>query len=223
VSGLPARDTVPYLDIWPSALRTPGVEWDYPTAWPLRPAGAVPGEHARPAALADLPYDRTVYVTAGTSYHHRPGVLDTMIAGLRDAEVNVIATIGRDGDRRRFGPQPAHVRIEHFVPQDQLLPHVDAVVCHAGAGTTLGALAHGRPMVVVPQATDQFDLAAQVVAVGAGVCTGPDVPTREGIRDAVHTVLAGPGFRDAAGTVAGRITAMPTPAEVIDRLLAHVS
>ncbi|QWF83259.1 glycosyltransferase [Amycolatopsis sp. CA-230715] len=218
VDELPPRDDVPYLDIWPDALYPDGVAWEYPTRWPLRPEAAVPVAGEPHPALSGLPYERTVYVTSGTTHNTRPGVLEAMVEALREEQVNVVATIGRNGDRDRFGTQPAHVRIEHFVPQERLLPHVDVVVCHAGAGTVLGALAHGVPLVTTPLATDQFDAADQVERAGAGVVAEAST---EAVRDALRTVVAGPSFRDSADAVATRIAAMPVPHEVLKRLSAH--
>ncbi|GAA3559410.1 glycosyltransferase [Amycolatopsis ultiminotia] len=216
LDGLPGRGSVPYLDIWPDGLRPDGVEWEYPARWPLRPEGVVPAPGPRPAVLEGLPYDRTVYVTLGTTYNARPGVLEEMVAALRDESVNVVVTIGDGGDRGRFGDQPEHVRIEHFVPQERLLPEVDAVVCHGGSATVLGALAHGVPLVVAPLATDHFEVAAQVRAAKAGVVV--ESGDGNGIRDAVRAVLTDPVYRESAGTFADRIAALPSPATVLDRL-----
>ena len=141
LDSLPDRADTPYVDLWPDQLRPRGVEWDFPTRWPVRPEGVMPVVGNRPAIVEGLPYEQTAYVTAGTSHNTRPGVLETIVAALHDEGVNVIVTIGRDGDRDRFGTQPDYVRIAHYVPQAQLLPYVDVVVCHAGAGTVLGALA----------------------------------------------------------------------------------
>ncbi|WP_233621799.1 glycosyltransferase [Amycolatopsis sp. WAC 04182] len=146
-----------------------------------------------------------------------------MIAALHGEGVNIVATIGRDGDRERFGPRPDGVRIENFLPQQRILPYVDVVVCHAGSGTVLGALAHGVPLVVSPLATDQFDMAAQVDGAGAGVLTDPGSPTRTGIRDAVRTVLADPAYRESAASLAARIAAMPEPGSVLDQLSAYAN
>ncbi|MFJ8917414.1 glycosyltransferase [Amycolatopsis sp. NPDC102389] len=219
----PAHDTVPYLDIWPEPLLPPGITWDHPIRPPVRPEGVLPAGGSRPDVLDGLPYDKTVYVTAGTSHNTRPGVLETMISALHGERVNVVATIGRDGDRTRFGAQPDGVRIENFLPQQRILPYVDAVVCHAGAGTVLGALAHGVPLVVSPLATDQFDMAAQVDGAGAGVLTDPGSPTRTGIRDAVRTVLDDPAYRASAASLAAWIAAMPAPASVLEQLQEYVN
>ncbi len=215
---LPPRDDVPYLDIWPAGLRPDGVAWEYPTRWALRPEDALPVTAERPAVLDGLPFARTVYLTLGTTHNTRPGVLETMVSALRDEEVNLVVTIGRDGDRERFGSRPEHVRIEHFVPQQQLLPQVDAVVCHAGAATVLGALGHGVPLVVSPLATDQFDIADQVADAHVGVLAEP---TEDDLRLAVRALGADPSLRESAATMAGEIAAMAPPATVLDRLVAY--
>ncbi|MFL6125033.1 glycosyltransferase [Actinophytocola sp.] len=220
---LPGHDDVPYLDIWPDRLRGTGIEWDYPTRWPLRPENSLPVAGNRPAIVEGLPYERTVYVTAGTSHNTRPRVLETMVTALHGEGVNVVVTIGGNGDRARFGPQPDYVRIEHYVPQEQLLPHVDAVVCHAGAGTVLGALAHGVPLVISPLATDQFDMATQVADAHAGVLAGSGAPSWHGIRDAARLVRANPSYRESAAAVTAQVFAMPPPAAILDRLQAFAN
>ncbi|WP_409462148.1 glycosyltransferase [Amycolatopsis sp. GA6-003] len=211
---LPPRDAVPYLDFWPEELRPADVAWEYPTRWPLQPAGVMPTPGPRPAVLDGLPYDRTVYVTLGTTHNARPGVLESMVAALRDEPVNVVATIGRDGDLSRFGEQPGHVRIEQFVPQTQLLPAVDAVVCHGGSATVLGALAHGVPLVVLPLATDHFEVAAQIQAAEAGIA----VESADEILAAVQTVLTDRTYRASAESLAAGIAEQPGPAAVAARL-----
>ncbi len=82
------------------------------------------------------------------------------------------ATRGSDGRRR---PRPdaftalANVIVERYIPQGDVLPLADAVVCHGGSGSTLAALAHGLPLVLVPAGADQFDNAAACVAAGAAI------------------------------------------------------
>ncbi|MFE3175910.1 glycosyltransferase [Amycolatopsis sp. NPDC059090] len=214
LDALPSRDNVPYLDFWPEGLSPADVPWEYPTRWPLLPSGVVPTPGPRPPVLDGLPYDRTVYVTLGTTHNARPGVLEEMVSALRDEPVNVVVTIGQGGDVSRFGEQPDHVRIEQFVPQAQLLPAVDAVVCHGGSATVLGALAHGVPLVISPLASDHFEVAAQVQAAEAGIVAD----SGDGILDAVQAVLAGRKYRESAESLAAQIAGQPDPAAVAARL-----
>jgi MGT family glycosyltransferase len=96
---------------------------------------------------------------------------------------------------------PPYVLARPYLPQLDLLPHVDAVVCHAGHNTVCEALAHGLPLVVAPIRDDQPVIAGQVTEAGAGVRVrfarvGPDE-----LRTAMISVLTEPAYRAAARSV----------------------
>ncbi|WP_327236042.1 glycosyltransferase [Streptomyces sp. NBC_01317] len=230
-------DRVPCLEIWPASMRPDGTvaggagEWEFTERWPLRADHVTPepAQDAQPALLDGLPFEKTVYVTLGTGHGNLPGVLETMIRALHGERVNVVVTLGTNGDPARFAGQPPYVRIERYVPQKQLLPYVDMVICHAGAGTVLGALAHGVPLVVAPLAADQYDIAAQVVRARVGLLADPGEAASGGglsadaVRHAFRTVAGDEGFRERGVVVAGEIAAMPSPGRVVDRLVAYAA
>ena len=60
-------------------------------------------------------------------------LLRTLVAGAAALDVEVLVTTGRTVDPTALGPQPDHVHAAQFVPQDQVLDAVDAVICHAGS------------------------------------------------------------------------------------------
>ena len=109
-----------------------------------------------------------------------------MLAAAAELPARVLLTVGRDADIDALGPAPPNLRVEAWVPQADVLGHADLVVSHGGSGTTLGALAAGLPLVVVPLFADQPDNARRVAAVGAGVggVAGPGPPP-EPIRSSV--------------------------------------
>ena len=67
---------------------------------------------------------------------------------------------------------------------------------HGGAGSTLGALAFGLPLLIVPQGADHFYNADRVVAAGAAVQLMPDRLTADSARDAVRMLLHDDTFRE---------------------------
>lgn len=100
---------------------------------------------------------------------------------------------------------PDNVIVVPRVPMLELLPHVDALVGHAGVNTTLEALAAGLPLVLAPIRHDQPEMARQVVAAGAAVRlrfrrSGPDQITA-----AITAVLDDPSYRVAVARVAESI------------------
>ena len=63
----------------------------------------------------------------------------------RSVEARVLMTVGRKVDAADLGPLPPNARVEQWLPQDAVLEHAAAMLGHGGFGTTMGALARGRP------------------------------------------------------------------------------
>ncbi|MEV6953811.1 glycosyltransferase [Streptomyces sp. NPDC051183] len=116
------------------------------------------------------------------------------------------------------GPAPGNVLHLERVPQPALLPHLDAVVCHAGHNTVCEALAHGLPLVVAPIRDDQPIVARQVVEAGAGVRVRFGRTRAEEMRDALTAVLDEPGPRRAARRIQASFAAAGGAATAADRL-----
>jgi MGT family glycosyltransferase len=159
-----------------------------------------------------------VYVTLGTYVSGNVGSLRAAAAGVGELDVDVLVTVGPDGDSSALGPLPDSVRVERFVSQGVLLQYVDVVAHHGGSGTMLGALSHGLPQLVLPHGADQFLNAQALIDSGAGRCLTPHEITPESVGEAIDALLSTPGFRAAAGRIAEEIAAMPTPAETVPRL-----
>ncbi len=117
-----------------------------------------------------------------------------------------------------LGPVPDHVLVREFVPQLDLLAHLDAVVSHAGHNTVCETLAHGVPLVVAPIRDDQPAIARQVTDVGAGVRVRfGRVGTTE-FQGALPTGLDAPSYRAAARRVQASFAAAGGAAAAADHL-----
>jgi UDP:flavonoid glycosyltransferase YjiC (YdhE family) len=204
----------PHLDICPPSLQ----DEDFLAAEDrieLRPVA-----FSEPAALPAWDGRRTsrplVYLTLGTAFG-TPELLATAIKGLSTVDARVVVATGRVRPEQ-LGPVPDNVTVHAWLPQADLLPHVDVVVHHGGSGTTLGALAVGAPQLILPQGADQFANAAAVTAAGAGARLLPDEVTADAIADDVRTLARPGGHSDAARAVAEEIARMPGPDEVARRL-----
>jgi len=210
-----------YLDTCPAALQAPGFARPV-NSRPLRPEAAVAGGQGWSlpdfAERADRPL---VLLTMGTVFNDT-AALCTALDGLAQLDVNVLATVGPDGDPHAISIDPARVRIERFAPLGLLLGHCDLVVAHGGAGTTLAALAHGIPLVMIPQGADQFINTARVVTAGAGLPVPPARCTSAAIRDAAALVLRKRSYAASATSIAAQIAMMPTAELVASELAADV-
>jgi UDP:flavonoid glycosyltransferase YjiC (YdhE family) len=211
-----------YLDIFPPVLPTDAVS-HVPCRQLLRPDVA-DGRTGTDAALplpqggTDLPL---VYVTMGTVFNS-PAPLRMVLDALADLPVRILVTVGPDTDRAVLGTQPAHIRVERYVPQTLVLPHCHVVVSHGGSGTVLSSLALGLPQMCLPQGADQFLNAAAVATSGAGISLVPLEATAPAIRDAAIRLISEASFRSAAAVVAASIASMPSPDAVAAVLEALV-
>lgn len=162
---------------------------------------------------------KRVYVTLGTVFNSGSGDLfERLLAGLAEVEAEVVMTVGRDVDPAGFGPQPAHVRIEGFVPQAELLPAVDLVVSHGGSGTLMAALAHGLPSVLLPLGADQPHNAARAEALGLARTLDAAEATPEVIRLSVEAALQDEAARHRTRQVAEEIRRLPDVEQTVPLL-----
>jgi UDP:flavonoid glycosyltransferase YjiC (YdhE family) len=240
-AGLPAdpagralRDT-PYLTMVPGALEPKDApvpqlaqrfrhaarndELDVPAAW-------WPG-----AEDAPLVYASFGSVTGGAQLPYFPELYRRAIAALAELPARILLTLGEDPDPAALGPVPENVHVERWVPQDAVLAQAAAFVNHGGFGSTLGALAHGVPTVVLPLfSLDQWANAAAVAYAGAGIALDGDMATRHvlalpdaevlaGLGPAVERVLADRSYAEAARGVAAAMAALPGPDRAVACLL----
>jgi UDP:flavonoid glycosyltransferase YjiC (YdhE family) len=162
-----------------------------------------------------------VYATFGTVAAGVPfaaAAFRTVVEALAELPVRVLVTVGDSGDPSTWTALPPNVHVERWVPQQDVLVHAAAMVCHGGTGTMLGGLAAGVPMVVVPQFADQPDNAERVAAVGAGIGVGGGEAapaTAEEVRVAVTRLLTEPSYRKAADAMAEEIAALAPVDEAV--------
>jgi UDP:flavonoid glycosyltransferase YjiC (YdhE family) len=193
--GLPAdpagdrlRDA-PYFTMMPPGLEDPAVALPAHTrrfAFPPPAPAPRPLPDRWPGNEDPLVYLTLGSVAAGVHLPFFPEAYRAAIAAVAPLRVRILLTIGNDADPEALGPLPANVHVERWVPQDDVVPHAAAVVCHGGYGSTLGTLAHGVPLVILPLfSIDQWANAAAVARAGAGVALDAELHTR--------TVLGLPG------------------------------
>jgi UDP:flavonoid glycosyltransferase YjiC (YdhE family) len=159
----------------------------------------------------------TVYFTLGTVFTPLE-LYARVLAGLREAPVRVIATLGEHIDPSAVGPQPSDVRIERFIPQALLLPRCDLVISHGGSGSLMGALAHGLPSVLMPLGADQPYNAQRCVDLGLAIVLDPVTLAPEDVRGAVTSVLGDRSYRSAAQRLQSEINDLPGPEQTVPML-----
>ena len=209
--------TTLYLDICPPSVQS--VPLDHvPARQPLRPVADTGGATGPLPHYLERDERPLVYVTLGTVQNRLP-LLAPAVSALARLPVRVLVTVGPDGDPDALGPQPDHVHVERWVDQPRVLQHCDVVVSHAGSGTFLGALAEGLPQLCLPQAADQFRNSEGAARAGVAVVLHPEESSPDAIASAVGALLTDEALHRRARGVADEIAAMPSPDDVVDRLL----
>jgi hypothetical protein len=166
------------------------------------------GQHALPR----------VYLTLGTVSFGAVEVLSRAIAEIAPLGVDILVTVGPEGEPAALGDVPDNVHVERFVAQSAVLPLVDLIVHHGGTGTVLAALEVGLPQLVLPQGADQFFNAQILTEAGAARALENDAQQPGTITEAVQALLGDSPEREAAARLRDEIAAMPSPTESISRL-----
>lgn len=195
-----------------------------PTGHGFRPfeTSAVPTAPVRwPGQRVDAPL---VYFSLGTVFNTESGDLFArVLAGLSRLPINLLVTVGHDIDPAELGPQPGHIRIERYVPQQTVLPHCSLIVSHGGSGSVAGALAHGVPMLLIPMGADQPQNAWRSEALGLGRWLDPLAASADDVASCATQLLAEPAFRQTADRFRTAFSALPGPDDalrLIERLIA---
>ncbi len=166
----------------------------------------------------------SIYVTLGTIFNSASGDLfERILGGLADLGVDVVATVGAGTDPADLGPQPAHVRVERFLPQDDVLPFADLVVSHGGSGSLMATLAHGLPSLLLPLGADQPHNARRAAELGLAVTLDAMSATAEDVATRAAEVLADVAMLERCIAVADELQALPGPRAAVAALEAAAS
>jgi MGT family glycosyltransferase len=146
------------------------------------------------------PGDPWVLLSLSTTDQGQRAALPPILEALRGLPIRVLLTLG-GVLAADIVDVPANVVVRGYVPHAQVLPYVAAVVCHGGLSTITATLAHGVPLVCVPQGREQPLNARAVEECGAGKAVAIDATPAE-ITAAVRSVLSDDTIRAAAASFA---------------------
>ncbi len=159
-----------------------------------------------------------------------PGQQEAMqriLDALADLPVRVTATIDRNVNADSLNV-PANVDVRAFVPHSTVMPEVSCVIGHGGHATTMLALAHGLPLLIVPQfPIDQPLVGQSIAAAGAGLVVEQETPVEQ-LREAITALLEDDSYAQSAKAVGERLRAHNGTTvgadrvdAVLDRAVAH--
>ncbi|GAA3447920.1 macrolide family glycosyltransferase [Planomonospora venezuelensis] len=138
-------------------------------------------------------------ISLGSLYTNRPAFFTECVEAFADGPWQVVMAVGEGLDLRALPPIPPNIEVHRSVPQLRVLAHARAFITHAGMGSTMEAIAHGVPMVAIPQMAEQRVNADQIDLLGLGRHLPRDRANGSALRQAVEDVVADP---DIAANIA---------------------
>jgi UDP:flavonoid glycosyltransferase YjiC (YdhE family) len=161
---------------------------------------------------------RVLMSLSTTSFPGQREAMQRVLDGLADAPIELIVTTGPAIDPAELNV-PSNTTVHTFLPHDEVMPLCSAVISHGGHSTTMRALAHDLPLVIVPMhpMLDQPMVGKAVEAAGAGVSVKKS-SNPAAFRTAVDAVLDD-AHRAAAAAIGARIRAIDGAVVAVDRIL----
>lgn len=136
-----------------------------------------------------------IYISIGTVLvNSRKDFFERMIAALKDKPVTVIAA----ADPEIMDEWPDNFIVQSYVPQSELLTHVDMVIGHGGLNTVCDTYINGIPMLIIPMAFDQSHTAQLIENYGCGIWIKYTRMRVQDIEHAVKELLYNPKYKKAA-------------------------
>jgi UDP:flavonoid glycosyltransferase YjiC (YdhE family) len=195
---------------------------EYPRAWPSEAHVIGPLLWEPPFGDGRLPEGDgpIVLIAPSTAQDPELRLLRCALEGLAGEPVRVLASLNSKELPPGFRP-PANATVVDWVSYSQTMPHADLVICHAGHGTIVRALASGTPVLAVPHSGDMGENAARVEWAGAGMRLPWRLLTPATLRLAVRRALGEERLRARARELAGWAADNDGPglaAELVERL-----
>lgn len=170
------------------------------------------------------PASPTVLVSLSTfNFPGQREALQRILDALADLPVRTTVTTGPaiDVEGLRI---PSGTEVHPWLPHAEVLPHVSLVIGHGGHATTMTALAHDVPVLVLPMhpMLDQPLVGSSVEAAGAGRRL-PKKASASQIRQAVKDLLDSGAAHEAASRLGAAIRARAGATAGADALESLVS
>lgn len=142
-----------------------------------------------------------IYISMGTVYNDCLPFYKKCIEAFKDSSLKVIMSIGTRIAPEELGDLPDHMIVRTHVPQSRVLGRVAAFITHGGHNSTNEALYNHVPMVLFPQAADQFAVSSRIEALGAGIVGDSRNCTPEDIASMAARVMSEPSYAESCRKV----------------------
>jgi MGT family glycosyltransferase len=162
-----------------------------------------------------------LYISLGTVFSANADFHRTCFAAFGDTEFTVVVSLGRSLSVADLAPVPDNFIVRPYVPQLKVLQHAAAFITHGGMNSVSEGLYYGVPLVVVPQAVDQYIVARRVKELGAGRVLSDRQLTPEVLRRTVFETLDSPEIKENSAAIAASFRAAGGYKRAAELILDH--
>jgi UDP:flavonoid glycosyltransferase YjiC (YdhE family) len=171
-----------------------------------------------PPPYLDEPGDPWVLVTISSQLQDDLPIAEVALAALAGRPVRALLTLGPDHEPGELEAIPSNAVVAQTISHSAVLERGALLVSHAGHGSVMKALWHGRPMVLVPWGRDQPGVAARAAALGVAEVVPRENASEETLSAAIDRVLNDADMKEAAGRNGSRLRATDPPGTAADLL-----
>ena len=108
---------------------------------------------------ADKNFEKTIFLTNGTHLKWAKKLIIDIARELSQKYPNYlfVVSLGSYLERKKETIKENNLQVYHYLDYDEILPKVDYVIHHGGAGILYSCIKHNKPAVIIPHDYDQFD------------------------------------------------------------------
>lgn len=136
---------------------------------------------------------RMIYISLGTAFGRNLKFYFRCFRAFESLDLKVVMSVGSLIDISKLNNIPSNFAVYNHVPQLKVLKHADVFITHGGMNSTAEGILNGVPLIVYPQAADQYLVARRVDQLGAGIYLKRATVKR--LRKSVDAIFSNPEFK----------------------------
>ena len=138
---------------------------------------------------------KMIYISLGTIFNKSIEFYESCFEAFRGMDAKIIMSVGMNIEIYSFKDIPDNFIIINYVPQLEILKHVDLFITHGGMNSTNEGLYYSVPLIVVPHFFDQPVVAYRVAELGAGIVIEKDKVSPALLKDSVTKILSDRSYK----------------------------
>ncbi|CAG2114844.1 unnamed protein product [Medioppia subpectinata] len=134
----------------------------------------------------DVEKSKLIYLSLGSMGSVNVDLMKRLVSILSKSQHKIIVSKGLLGDTYELAD---NMWGENSVPQTKVLPLVDVVITHGGNNTITETFSCGKPMIIMPLFSDQYDNAQRVMEKGFGIRLNPHTVSEQELLNSIEKLL----------------------------------